>query len=54
MIYNDIFSANNRLPNTICRKQAEKVDIRTLLFNHLNPGVAAMMMIMKEMNKLTN
>jgi hypothetical protein len=54
MIYNDIFSANNRLPNTVCRQQAKKVDIGTLLFNHLNPGFAAMMSIMREINKLTH
>jgi len=52
MIYNDIFSANNRLPNTICRQQANKVDIGTLLFNYLNPGAAFLMKIIRDANKL--
>lgn len=50
MIYNNIFSSNNRLPNTICRQQAKNITIGTLLFNYANPGFAFMMQLAKEFN----
>lgn len=54
MITNDIFSANNRLPGTICRQKAANVTVGTLLFNFYNPGFMAAAAIMRAINKLTN
>jgi hypothetical protein len=58
MIYNNIFSANNRLPNTICRQQAKQVDIATLIFNHENPMFAfvtqGIKLIQRDLNKQFN
>lgn len=54
MIYNNIFSANNRLPNTICRQQAQQLTIATLMFNYLNPGFTFLMKTLKKLNKEIN
>lgn len=53
MIYNELFSASHRRPGSKWREQAKRVTIGDLLFNHYNPGFAAMAMIMREINKLT-
>lgn len=53
MIYNELFSATERLKNPKLMNQAKEVTVGDLLFNHLNPSFAFMMMVMRDINKLT-
>ena len=53
MIYNELFSATARLKDKKLMDQAKQVTVGDLLFNHLNPGFAFMMMVMRDINKLT-
>jgi len=54
MIYDYLFSADDRQPGSKAWQEADKVDVGTLLFNHENPGFAFMLKAMRLVNNSLN